>query len=134
MAAPKNAARTASNNRKSSDHKLTAGDVIATATALTSRSIADAVRRFVLARGNFAEVIASGGGTRNLTLMSLLRIELGELGLRLRFSNEFGIPSAAKEAVAFAVMAHETWNRRPSNVPSATGARTPAVLGKISFP
>jgi anhydro-N-acetylmuramic acid kinase len=109
-------------------------DVIATATALTVRSISDAVRRFVLPRGNFSEMVVSGGGTKNPTLMAWLANELRELGVRLRASDEFGIPSEAKEAVAFAVMAFETWNRRPSNVPSATGAKRAAVLGKLSFP
>jgi anhydro-N-acetylmuramic acid kinase len=107
---------------------------IATATALTVRSIGDGVNRFVLPRGRFSEVIVSGGGTKNPTLMAWLADELGDSGLRLRSSNEFGIPSEAKEAVAFAVLAFETWNRRPSNVPSATGAKRAVVLGKISFP
>jgi anhydro-N-acetylmuramic acid kinase len=66
--------------------------------------------------------------------MNWLETELSGLGLRLRSSDEFGIPSEAKEAVAFAVMAFETWNHRPSNVPSATGAKRPAVLGKVSYP
>ena len=52
---------------------------------------------------------------------------------RLRWSNEFGINSDAKEAIAFAILAYETWHRRPSNLPSATGARRPVVLGKVSF-
>jgi anhydro-N-acetylmuramic acid kinase len=60
--------------------------------------------------------------------------QLARLGLRLRFSDEFGLPSAAKEAVAFAVLAYQTWHRRPSNVPSATGAKRSTVLGKISYP
>lgn len=109
-------------------------DVIATATALTVRSIADAVRRFVPRKGNFKELIVSGGGAKNPTLMRWLGDEAQGLGLKLRSSDEFGIPSSAKEAVAFAVMAYETWNRRPSNVPSATGAKRAAVLGKICYP
>ncbi len=114
-------------------------DVVATATAMTAKSIADAVRRFALnssdgRKTSFREMILSGGGAKNSTLVAMLKIELASLGLQLRFSDEFGLPSAAKEAVAFAVLAHETWHRRPSNVPSATGARRPAVLGKISYP
>jgi|HubBroStandDraft_6_1064221.scaffolds.fasta_scaffold00143_29 anhydro-N-acetylmuramic acid kinase len=115
-------------------------DVVATATALTAKSIADAVRRF--ATGNststrnpaFQEMILSGGGAKNSTLVAMLTSELAPLGLRLRFSSEFGLPAAAKEAVAFALLAHETWHRRASNVPSATGAKRAAVLGKVSYP
>jgi anhydro-N-acetylmuramic acid kinase len=101
---------------------------------LTARSIADAVQRFILPRGNFSEMVASGGGTRNPTLMGWLANELKAIGLSLRSSDEFGIPSEAKEAVAFALLAYETWHRRPSNVPSATGAKRLAVLGKVSYP
>ena len=112
-------------------------DVVATATALTARSIGDAVRRFVIAkihrRSAFHEMILSGGGARNATLVAMLAEQLAPLGIVLRYSDEFGLPSEAKEAVAFAVLAYETWNRRPSNVPSATGARRTAVLGKISY-
>jgi anhydro-N-acetylmuramic acid kinase len=82
----------------------------------------------------FTEVILSGGGAKNATLVAMLSSELAPLGLRLRFSDEFGLPSEAKEAAAFAVLAHETWHRRPSNLPSATGAKRAAVLGKISYP
>jgi len=115
-------------------------DAVATATALTARSIADAVRRFVLGISTgerhsvFQEVILSGGGAKNSTLVAMLTKALAALGLRLRLSDEFGLPSAAKEAVAFAILAHETWHRRPSNLPSATGAKRAAVLGKISYP
>lgn len=110
-------------------------DVVATATALTARSIAAAIRSFVMpktGRGD-SEMILSGGGAKNATLVKLLSRSLSPLGIRVRFSDEFGIPAQAKEAVAFAVLAYETWHRRPSNIPSATGARRPAILGKISY-
>jgi len=81
----------------------------------------------------FREIILSGGGARNATLVGMLAELLAPLGIVVRFSDEFGLPSEAKEAVAFAVLAYETWNRRPSNVASATGAGRPAVLGKISY-
>jgi anhydro-N-acetylmuramic acid kinase len=114
-------------------------DIVATATALTARSIADAVRRLLPRRLNarrpaFSEMVVSGGGAKNVKLMAILSGEMDRLGLRLRFSDEFGVPSEAKEAVAFAILAYETWHRRPSNIPSATGATRPAVLGKISYP
>jgi len=108
-------------------------DIVATATALTAASIADALRRFVLRRGKYGEFIVSGGGSKNSTLMNMLANQLAALGLQLRTTDEFGLPSEAKEAVAFALLAYETWHRRPSNVPAATGARRPAVLGKISY-
>lgn len=114
-------------------------DAVATATALTARSIADAVSRFVISKSgtnsntSFCEMILSGGGARNSTLVSILAKELAALGVKLRFSDEFGLPSEAKEAVAFAVLAYETWNQRTSNVPSATGAKRGTVLGKVSY-
>ena len=118
-------------------HGASKPDVVATATALTARSIADAVARFVLprfgARRRDHEMIVSGGGAKNPTLMAMLRDEIAALGIELHFSDEFGIPAEAKEAVAFALLAHETWHRRPSNVPSATGAKRAAILGKISY-
>ena len=110
-------------------------DIIATATALTASSIARAVRSFVLPnkRGKYERMIVSGGGTKNTTLMKLLARQLDELGIQLRNADKYGIPSQAKEAMAFALLAYETWHRRPANVPSATGADRPAVLGKISY-
>lgn len=105
-------------------------DVIATATALTARSISDALRRFVPKNGGLGELIVSGGGANNAALMRMIA---EEVGMKIRRSDEFGLPSEAKEAIAFALLAYETWNRRASNVPSATGARGPAILGKISY-
>jgi anhydro-N-acetylmuramic acid kinase len=63
----------------------------------------------------------------------MLTQSLEPVGVQLRVTDEFGLPSEAKEAVAFAVLAYETWNRRASNVPSATGATRTVVLGKISY-
>ena len=109
-------------------------DVVATATALTAMSISDALRRFVLRRtGTYRDFIVSGGGASNPTLMAMLANELRPLGLDIRSSDEFGMPSEAKEAAAFALLAFQTWNRQPSNMPSATGAKRPAILGKISY-
>jgi anhydro-N-acetylmuramic acid kinase len=114
-------------------------DVVATATALTAQSITDALRGFVTEKSgtavkrSFHEMILSGGGVRNATLVRMLAERLAPLEIKLRFSDEFGLPSEAKEAVAFAVLAYETWHRRASNIPSATGATRAAVLGKISY-
>lgn len=114
-------------------------DVIATATALTACSITEAITNFVvpLAKASeqigFRELIASGGGTKNATLMNMLTGELAKTKIAVRTSDELGLASQAKEAVAFALLAYETWHRRPSNVPSATGAKHPAILGKISY-
>jgi anhydro-N-acetylmuramic acid kinase len=109
-------------------------DILATATALTSRSIAQAMKNFVpLKKGAYREIIVSGGGLKNATLIAMLANAVSPLGLQVRASDELGLPSEAKEAAAFALLAYETWNRRPSNVPSATGARKPTILGKISY-
>jgi anhydro-N-acetylmuramic acid kinase len=117
-----------------------AHDILATATALTARSIGVAVRRFVLPLaecdsakpGRFREFVVSGGGTKNATLMGMIREELAPLKMRVRTTDDFGLPSPAKEATAFALLAYQTWRRLPSNVPSATGAEQPAILGKVS--
>lgn len=108
-------------------------DVIATATALTARSITHSIRRFVLRRSTFHDYIVSGGGTQNRTLMRMLTEEMTAIGLKVHYTDDFGIPSQAKEAVAFAVLAYQTWNQQPGNIPSATGAKRPAVLGKVSY-
>jgi anhydro-N-acetylmuramic acid kinase len=112
-------------------------DIVATATALTARSIGIAVRKFVLPLVEppvrFREFVVSGGGTNNLTLMRMIREELAPLKMRVRASDDFGLPSQAKEAVAFALLAYQTWRRLPSNIPSATGAQRPAILGKVSY-
>ncbi|HEY6253975.1 MAG TPA: anhydro-N-acetylmuramic acid kinase [Candidatus Angelobacter sp.] len=108
-------------------------DVITTATALTGISIADVLKKLVRTKGRYRDYIVSGGGVANETLMSMLAMGASALRLNLKRTDDFGIPSQAKEAVAFAVLAYQTWQRQPSNIPSATGAKRPTVLGKISY-
>ncbi|HXZ80484.1 MAG TPA: anhydro-N-acetylmuramic acid kinase [Terriglobales bacterium] len=113
-------------------------DVVATATALTAHSIAFAVRSFlpgiklVNRRLPYKDFIVSGGGARNPTLMRMLAEALP--GLRLQTTDDYGLPAEAKEAAAFALLAYQTWRRLPSNIPTATGAQKPVVLGKMSWP
>ncbi len=102
-------------------------DILATVTAFTARSIAHAYRRHLPAPVD--EVILCGGGARNDTLVAMLREALEPAAVRL--SDEFGISADAREAVAFAVLARETVRGAAGNVPSATGADHPVVLGKI---
>lgn len=102
-------------------------DLIATATAFTAATIAAGITRF--APGT-REVIASGGGIHNRQLMALIAAFLPHC--RVTTSAEFGIDPDAKEAIAFAILAHRTWHRRPGNLPRATGARNAVVLGKIT--
>lgn len=114
-------------------------DIVATATALTAETILDAYRRFVWPHlgqkapmASRVEYIVGGGGARNATLMQMLRTGLEPLGVRVRTTDELGIPTQAKEAVAFALLAWLTWNGLPGNIPTATGASRPVILGKVT--
>jgi anhydro-N-acetylmuramic acid kinase len=110
-------------------------DAIATATALTAQSVALAYSSFLLKQMHHAPVdfIVSGGGARNLTLLKMLRTQLEPLGCTVQSSDDLGLPAEAKEAAAFALLAYETWHRRPGNIPSATGAARPVILGEITY-
>ena len=112
------------------DTELSSEDLVATATALTAESIALAVRNFVLPEMRVDEVFVSGGGAHNATLMGMLRKALDPIPVKE--STEVGLDVDAKEAIAFAVMAYETAHLRPSNVPNATGAKRPVILGKLT--
>jgi anhydro-N-acetylmuramic acid kinase len=112
-------------------HRARPNDMIRTATLFTPLSIAEAMNRFVLPRTNIQELIVSGGGARNPLMMAQLAALLPSI--KIRTSDEFGIPSQAKEAFAFAILAYEAFLARANNLPSATGAKRPAVLGKICY-
>ncbi len=103
------------------------GRNVATATELTVRTVALAVERYP----DTCEVIVSGGGAHNTYMMERLRALLKP---RVTTSAEFGIDVDAKEAILFAVLAYQTQQQRAGNLPSATGARKPVILGKISRP
>jgi len=107
-------------------------DVLATATALTARSIAIAARQ-TMAKHKYRDFFVSGGGTRNATLMRMLSEELAPIGLTPETTDVHGLASEAKEAAAFALLAYQTWHHTPSSIPSATGAARPAILGKICY-
>lgn len=110
-------------------------DAIATATALSAQTIARSYERFVHAamKGRPVDYIVSGGGALNGTLMAMLEAELSPLGCELAASVDFGLPVEAKEAAAFALLAWQTWHRLPGNIPAATGAKHPAILGQITY-
>ena len=134
-------------------------DLIRTVTIFTALSIVDALNRFVLPKTKIHQLIVSGGGANNPLLMAQLTALLAPptnagaphsspVGARYIVppsspgpysniavfpSSQFGVPTDAKEALAFAILAHETFHQRPSNLPSATGATKPAILGKISY-
>jgi anhydro-N-acetylmuramic acid kinase len=111
---------------------LSAPDLVATVTAFTAASIADGLERFVNPKMHVDELIVSGGVVHNPQIMDRLKRQIPDA--KVMPSAELGVDSDAKEAIAFAVLAYETWHGRPANLPSATGARGPAILGKLVRP
>ena len=107
-------------------------DLVATVTALTARSIADACRRFIFPRGRVDQLIVTGGGARNPTLMRMIAAELPKL--EVITAADAGVDGDALEAVAFAVLGYQMLRGRQGNIPTVTGARAPAVLGKLTLP
>jgi anhydro-N-acetylmuramic acid kinase len=115
-----------------SRHRCRPEDLVRTAAILTALSIADALHRWVLPRTSLQQLIISGGGARNPLILAQLSAALG--GVEVTTTEALGLPGDAKEAFIFALLADETLHGRPANLPTATGARRPAILGKICFP
>jgi anhydro-N-acetylmuramic acid kinase len=112
-------------------HRAKPNDLIRAATLFTALSIVDALNCFVLRKHKIHELIVSGGGAQNPLLMAQISVALPSVNVIT--SDEFNVPTDAKESLAFALLAYETFHQRSSNIPSATGARGPAILGKISY-
>jgi len=107
-------------------------DLLCTATELTARTIADALKHFVLPKARTHRLIISGGGAHNRLLVGRLKALLPQL--TVHSSEEYGLPIDAKEAIAFAVLADRTMHGLPGNLPSVTGAHKAAILGTITMP
>jgi anhydro-N-acetylmuramic acid kinase len=107
--------------------RLTFEDAVATLTALTVRTVADALRS---AAPDATRLIISGGGARNPALVDSLRISLA--GVEVTISDELGVNADAKEAIAFAVLGYCALTNRPAGMPSVTGASGPRILGAIA--
>jgi anhydro-N-acetylmuramic acid kinase len=112
-------------------HRAKPNDLIRAATIFTALSVVDALNRFVLPKTKIHQLIVSGGGAHNALIVAQVSAVLR--GIEVLPSSRFGIPEDAKEAFAFALLAYETFHQRAANLQSATGARGPAILGKISY-
>ena len=115
-------------------HGLSDADVLATVTDLTAWSIADGYARYVLPRRQAAELVVGGGGSYNATLLGFLRTRFAPYGVEVRTQEDLVWSSDAKEAVAFALMADCCVREKPNVLPSVTGAKAAAIMGKISLP
>jgi len=116
---------------KSQAYHMKPIDLIATATALTSKSIAHSYEQYILPKHQINRVLISGGGSYNKTLINFLKRDLQ--GMVVQTQEEIGLNSDAKEAIAFAILANETLHGNHNNIPQVTGAKHGVVMGKITF-
>ncbi|MGW6301503.1 anhydro-N-acetylmuramic acid kinase AnmK [Peribacillus butanolivorans] len=112
---------------------LPSQDILATVTMFTAKSIVENYRAYIFPKTKIEEVIIGGGGSYNKTLLEMIQSLLGN-SIQVLTQEELGYSSEAKEAVAFALLANETFHGNPSNVPKATGAKNDVILGNITFP
>lgn len=110
-------------------YELSPDDLVATVTEFTAQTIFEHYNRFLLPHYSIDEICVSGGGICNLTLMDRLKGLFGPIPILN--SDSYGIPSDAKEAIAFAILANEAIHGHPAGLPQITGAAQPSVLGKF---
>lgn len=115
-------------------HNYGDADIIHTLTWFTAYSITFAYKKFLIEKGyKVDQVIIGGGGAYNQLMVEIIRSQLAEYAIEVVTQEALGYSSSAKEAIAFVVMANETINRQPSNVPSATGAEQSVILGNVTY-
>lgn len=114
------------------DKNFSSNDLITTVTELTAVSIFKASQKFLGENAAIQELIVSGGGSKNPVLMDRLEHYFGKT--QIIISDDLGLPSEAKEATCFAMLAYQTLAGKPSNLPSVTGAKKQTLLGKICVP
>ncbi|MFY8292714.1 anhydro-N-acetylmuramic acid kinase AnmK [Bacillus paranthracis] len=114
--------------------KYSKENILTTVTMFTASSIVYHYKEFILPYYEIAEVILGGGGSYNDTLVEMIRYGLKDEKCTIFIQEDIGYSSEAKEAIAFAILANETYHRNPSNVPSATGAKKSVVLGNVTYP
>ena len=107
-------------------------DIIFTLTWFTAYSIAYHYKKYFIHQYNLNKCIIAGGGAYNKCLINLIKKELPEI--KILIQEDLGYSSEAKEAIAFVILGNQTYHMRPSNVPSATGARKSVILGQVTYP
>ncbi|MDA1762780.1 anhydro-N-acetylmuramic acid kinase AnmK [Bacillus cereus] len=109
-------------------------NILKSVTMFTASSIVHHYQEFIFPYYEIDEVILGGGGSYNRTLVEMIRYGLKEEKCKIFIQEDLGYSSEAKEAIAFAILANETYHRNPGNVPSATGAKNSVILGNVTFP
>jgi anhydro-N-acetylmuramic acid kinase len=112
-------------------HRARPADIVRTATSFTALTIIDAWHRYIDPRAKIKQLIVAGGGAHNPLIMAQLAAALE--GVEVTTSAALGVPEDGKEAFAFAILAYETFHGRAANLPSATGAKRRAILGKVCY-
>ncbi|KAF3768145.1 hypothetical protein M406DRAFT_70239 [Cryphonectria parasitica EP155] len=108
-------------------------DLVATLTAFTAESIRKSVVDIVMKKSPIKQLVASGGGTRNKTLLGWLSDLMAKHGVEVVLSDAYGLPATYKEAIKFATLGFAMRNQLANNIPAAGGASSYAILGKLSW-